>query len=50
MIKEIQRLGYRATEREYLKESENRFTNLLGRLLRLAPRWQVMRFLHLTKK
>ena len=50
MIKEIQRLGYRATERKYLKESENRFTNLLGRLLRLAPRWQVMRFLHLTKK
>ncbi|MBR1406479.1 MAG: hypothetical protein IJ578_06060 [Bacteroidales bacterium] len=50
MIKEIQRLGYRATERHYLKESDHRFTNLFGRLLRLAPRWQVMRFLHLNRK
>ena len=50
MLKEVQRRGYKATERRYLKETGARLKEWMAALERIAPRWQVTRFLRLTEK
>ena len=47
MLREVRRRGYKGTEYQYLRESGNTFQQWFFDLQCIAPRWQVLRFLHL---
>ena len=47
ILREVRQRGYKGTEYQYLKESGNNFQRWFFDLQCFAPRWQVLRFLHL---